>query len=781
MWLCRGSGDKYCVPETRLINRLDLMMKTNARWMALLLITMVLFYWKILLTRQFTLLGSDEIANQAYSWDHFSAATLQRGELPLWDPYTNAGRTFVGGMESGVFYPPKLLLYLWPLNRSGLFSPQLYHTFHVITHLAASVFLFLLARQLGLSGFSAFIASICFSLGGYVARISWPYMLDSTIWLPLIFLFLLRSLRASAPAPGIRFACLSGLAMGMAVLGGSIHVAIMDVLVVVGAAVYFAARETPEPGARPIWRAPWKRSAIAVAAIGATAFCFGAVQLLPSAEYSSRAVRYIAAPAPIPPTEKIPYDDLHEPFEPRALLSLLSPVVFPGGSIRGEGFSFYLGIAPLILVILGVWRNWDEPWVRYLASLAVLTFFFTLGPYSLLHGLAYALVPFLWMAREAARFVYIVHFAMAILAGFGVETLIFQRGAKKSIAGLAGVLKWVAIAMLIALGLPALYGSPTINEWIYFSFLLIITGCGLFLYLLRNPQSRGPRFVLTAFILFDFSAFYWGIQNKSHLQRSGDANHLERLFRCKNLAGFLTSQPGLFRVHLHMDNTPNIGDLYGVQTTASRAATELADYLQFRSKAPRALDLLNVRYIVQRSSSKDPSPVYSDPDWKVYQNPSALPRAWVVHQVETVTSSAQAIAHMKEPGFDPSRIAFIDGKPDLDLQPEPDSSQDRVDVDVFRGERMDLRAHTRAAGLLVVSEVDYPGWQATVNGQPARIHKTDGLLRGIAIPSGDSRIEMRYEPRSVYLGAALTILAPLGTLALFAVGRGKTLREREGR
>src|ERR1022692_2292936 len=84
------------------------------QWAALLLVVVTLFFWKILFTRQFSVFVDYDNANQAYAWDQFSAKEIQSGRLPLWDPYIQAGRTFVGEMQTALFYPPKLALYLWP-------------------------------------------------------------------------------------------------------------------------------------------------------------------------------------------------------------------------------------------------------------------------------------------------------------------------------------------------------------------------------------------------------------------------------------------------------------------------------------------------------------------------------------------------------------------------------------------------------------------------------------------------------------------------------------------
>lgn len=719
------------------------------KWLFLLLLVVALFYWKILFTRQFSVLLDYENANQAYAWYHFSAASIKQGQSPLWDPYTFSGRSFVGEMQTGLFYPLKLIVYLWPFNRASLVSPSLFHWFFVLAHVLAAFFMFALARELGLGGYAAFVSSLCFSLAGFVGRVGWPNILDSAIWLPLIFLFLIRALGSDSTAQAVWNACLSGLGMGMAILAGSLHVLMMDIVLVAGVAVYFAVR-TPHRAAR---------SALVVLVVGLLAFASGAVQLLPSMEYSGLAVRYIGAGPPLPATEKIAYSDLQDGFWPRALLGFLLGCPFPGGSIGTGEFSPYFGVLPLLLVVIGVWRDWDRPWVRFLAGLAAVSFFYSLGSFSLLHGLVYSLAPFLWMAREAGRFIYLAHFAMAVLAGFGVQAL-FDAAGDDFFPRLAGVFKWVVIVLAVSLGIPAVYGKPEMNEWAYFSFLFVLGSYGLMLHVGRGNRTRAAEFLLVALIVCDLSAFNWTIRNKNEEQKAG-RDHLQVLLSAGNLAAFFKSQPGLFRVQMQGGWQPNIGDLYGVQTTDGKTASVLRDYERFTLAVPRANDLLNVRYFVRPAGADQRTPVYSDGGWKVYENPSYCPRAWVVHRVAAGASPEQVLRRVAEPGFDPLRLAVL-SEPLARVGAA--AGPDRVSFERYEAGRLELRVQSPGGGLLVLSEVDYPGWRVTVNGGLARIHKVNGLLRGVSVPRGESRVVLRYAPGSVLAGAILSFLAFGGTL-----------------
>ncbi len=733
-------------------------MKTNLKWMSLIFAVTVLFFWKITLTQQFSVLMQQEQANQAYAWYHFSSAAFHQGIVPLWDPYTHAGRTFVGGMETGLFYPPKMLLYAWPLNRSGLLSPKLFHDYYVLTHILAACFLFLLARELGLGPFAAFVSSLCFSLAGFLAKLPWPDMLDSGIWLPLVILFLLRALRTSGARWVALFACLSGVALGMAILAGRIHIVIMDGAAVAAAAAYVAC-EKPRSLSR------WIRSIAVVAVVGLFAFCLGAIQLLPSIEYSPLAVRHIGADAPVPATVKIPYADLHDEFQVRSLATLLFPTAF-GGSVGGEGFSLYFGVLPLMLAAFGIWQKWGDRWVRFLTVVAVLAFGYSLGAYSLLHGLAYALVPFLWVARGAARFIYLAHFSLALLAGFGLQALL-SKETSPGVGACVKALKWAIAAVAAALLVPAVYGKPEVNDWIYLSFLLIISSSGLFIYLARAPVSTAARIVLVSLVLFDLNGFYWIVQNRARAQKAG-GDYLATLLHSRNMAEFLKNRPGLFRVHLELPGPLNIGDLFGVQTTEGTTATELADFLRFRTTVPRAYDYLNVRYVVKSSNSGEPGPVYTDDQWKVYENAGGYPRGWVVHQAISESSKDRVFSLLQSPDFDGLNTAVVSEPLEAALESRALDSHEEVQFERYRADRLELAVRAGSRGLLVLSEMHFPGWQATVNGSPATIYKVNGLLRGVLVPGGQSRIVMRYAPRSVLTGAALTGLAVLGTLLLAA-------------
>lgn len=722
-----------------------------------LLLATVVFYWQILLTRQFSLLTDAEAVHQAYSWFCFWIANIKQGIVPLWDPYTFGGHSFSGEMQTAVFYPLNLLLALFPFNNKGVFSPQLYHYWFAFAHFLGACFMFALARHMGLSRFSSIVAGICFAFSGLVVQAGWPDMVQSAVWLPLVFLFLLRAMGAADARGAILNALLSGLGLGMAILAGRLHVVMMQALVIVSATV-FAGFYALGKGAAP-QRNKWVVPGVVAAVVLLTAFCAGAVQLFPSMEYSSQAMRFLGVGAvpPLPATQKIPYAYQVSNLWPHAFVALLLPFGFNGNIGSGEITSPYVGVFPLLAAIIALWRCWANVWIRYLAGLAVLPLLYAMGSFSLLNGVVYAVVPKLWMARESTRFIYLVDFSLALLAGFGVETLLRAAPGKEAWGGICRVLKWVVIAAAIALVVPGIYGRPDINSWGSFSLLMILLSCGLFWYLIQGHSGVSARFLIVSLILFDLSAFNWAPRNLIKHEASGP-NHLTRLLSCQSAADFLKTLPGPFRVRILAEPQPNIGDVFGVATLSGMGATLTKDTLSVLGND----NLLNARYVLRPASAGEPGAVYQDPFWKVYENPQACGAAWIVHETVLEPSSERLLSRLNGKEIDLRQQALAGEPMDIHLAPRVEGASENVSFHAYAPNRLELTARAASPGLLVLSEFYYPGWRASVNGKEERIYRVDGVLRGIAIPPGESRVLLQYSPWSVRSGAVLSLVAFLG-------------------
>jgi Bacterial membrane protein YfhO len=155
-------------------------------------------------------------------------------------------------------------------------------------------------------------------------------------------------------------------------------------------------------------------------------------------------------------------------------------------------------------------------------------------------------------------------------------------------------------------------------------------------------------------------------------------------------------------------------------------------------------------------------PVYEQRETLILRNTRALPRAWLVAEAEAVDGEEALRQIRGEEGraFEPRRTALLEVRreelprlPGGDLAPESTAR-----VVAYEPNRLRIETHAPTATVLVVSEIFYPGWEATVDGQPAHIMAADFLLRAVALPAGEHRIEMRYTAPGARAGAAISAL-----------------------
>ncbi len=678
-------------------------MPSRVRWFALIAAVIILFFWKITLTREYSILTDEEGTNRVYAGSHFAAASVKRGELPLWDPYAQSGRSVITDRQAALFYPPKLLLYLVPLKH-GLLSPMLLHEMFVLAHMLAACFMFLLAMQLGLDRFAAFVASLCFSLAGMLGRASRPDLVDSLIWLPLLLLFLVRALDQERRGHSALYAALAGLVLGTAILAGRFEFALLDLVAAVAAAAFWA-----------VYRGSW-RNPLAVAAITVTTgLAAGAAQLLPWLESSRRVL------------------EMGRPLRPRAVATLLFPYAF-GGEMATAVHAAYFGVLPLLLCIIGAWRNWREPWVKYLAGLAAASLFVAI--------------------RGAGTAIYLTQFSAALLAGFGVRTLFCDTASRPALEAAARVLKWTVIAVVVVLGIPAVLPSVDVSDYSYLSLLFLLGSYGLLLYGIRHAPTNAVRATLVLLAVADWNTFHHGLRDVREDTRA-NSNYFAQLLQMRNAADFVKSQPGIFRVHVAAPVAPNVGDTFGVQDTSAVSAKIPMGYREFLERNPRALDMLNVRYLIRREPLEGAQGAYSDGVWWVYRNGGELPRAWIVHDAVVQPSRAAALEQMEDPEFDPSASAIVTRA----VSVEPTTRFEEARIDIYEPRRIELTVSAAARGLLLLSEMDDPGWHATLNGSPVPVVNTNVFFRGVEVPAGTSRIMFRYAPPGAFPGGVLSLLA----------------------
>jgi uncharacterized membrane protein YfhO len=111
-------------------------------------------------------------------------------------------------------------------------------------------------------------------------------------------------------------------------------------------------------------------------------------------------------------------------------------------------------------------------------------------------------------------------------------------------------------------------------------------------------------------------------------------------------------------------------------------------------------------------------------------------------------------------------VVEADAKPALPPIPPPSDTTagEKCQVVVAEPQRVTIDAELQQPGLLVVSDLFYPGWTAEVSSadgrrMPAPILRTNRIMRGVVLPAGQHRITFVYRPPLFYAGAVISVAA----------------------
>jgi hypothetical protein len=119
---------------------------------------------------------------QIYIWKNLGLGILEKGKLPLWNPYEFSGSPLLANFQSSPFYPLNIILLFKPFEIS-------WSIFILIQPLLAGLFTYLYLRNFKIHPLAAVFGGIVFAFSGFaVAWMEWGNILSTGLWLPLVLL-----------------------------------------------------------------------------------------------------------------------------------------------------------------------------------------------------------------------------------------------------------------------------------------------------------------------------------------------------------------------------------------------------------------------------------------------------------------------------------------------------------------------------------------------------------------------------------------------------------------
>lgn len=604
----------------------------------------------------------------------------------------------------------------------------------------------------------------------------------SAIWIPLIFAFFIKALQTGK----LVWSMASGMCIGVSILGGHIQ---PPLYAVVGLSFYAVYRAIIGFHERESYRSVlWPLFCLGVC--GLIGFSLAAIQILPSLEYARLALRWVGSPDPIETSVKIPYwiVSSRDYFHPQDLFAFLIPSL-----LSSRDGNPYMGILPLMFAMLAVAGRKDIH-VRFFFALAAISLLYSMGTFSIIHGLAYAFIPMIDKIREPIRGLYLVHFCLAVLVGYGVEIVSkpMKRADKQVLVGLTkystyflGVVSAIIFYVYLRFKLSGevIKGEPNLEE---LSFFLLILACSVAFLKGRGYAITRPlmsKAIIVFFVVLDLFSYY-GKESfllKRNFDQKSNFSPEQYYKRCEAIK-FLQAQAGFFRIENRGNALPpNFGDVFHLHGILGYSATMLKDYYEFVFMKPtsRVYDLLNVRYIVSKESIEEAKLVH-DGEIKVYERSTYFPRAWVVCGIEVIKRPSVLAQRLMSEDFDPQQAVILMESPPnfVSMLTGRKEGESACEITKHSPNEIVLNVETTADGFLVLSEIYYPGWKAYIDGRESKIYKANYIFRALYLTRGSHTVIFKYEPASFQTGLCLSLLTLLSMVAVTAGGIWVKLRAK---
>ena len=194
------------------------------------------------------------------------------------------------------------------------------------------------------------------------------------------------------------------------------------------------------------------------------------------------------------------------------------------------------------------------------------------------------------------------------------------------------------------------------------------------------------------------------------------------------------------------------------------------------------LNMLNTKYVILGAKDDAKVPV---------QNPWAMGNGWFVGGIDYVPDADAELAALHS--ADLRHVAVVDEKfadvlgKEQTLSNSPLKGEDAgqeasslrgglegsvaasVSLTGYEANRLTYKVRSQKGGVVVLSEIYYPGWTCTVDGEPTGIARANYVLRAIKVPAGEHEVVMSFDPQTVHITETIAY-ASLAVLALMLVG-----------
>lgn len=753
-----------------------------------------------------------------YPRQMFMREQLLEGVFPFWNPYTGCGHPLVAETEAGLFYPPNYIFYLIPAQ----FSIPVSEALHIFL---GAVGVYALCRFWRLIPLAGLFAATAFAFNTIaLCKAEYPPEVHSSAWVPIVLYFFLRWFRNGTP----RDLLFTTGALALQFLAGWPEASLFTAGMLACLAAYESLCRWRRGESSRQLSTPW----LALAAAGAFSVALSMIQFLPTVEAVLGSTRGTDG-AGLAEGSADPWS-LFGLFYP-SIYGVQGHVGRYWAPTMAEYWMgpLYMGIVPVLVLIATALvrragasqpREAKQMPVAFLLILLAASTLYAMGQNTPFYGALGMLLPALDFFDWPVKSLMITALAFSLLVGWGLHELATRPGALTRRASHVFVACCWGAAMVT---LVLLFNDGQLGQWLLrrvfnmasvapafahripwgemrqdavVMILLLVAGPVLVIAFHRYPQRAGRIGLVLVSVLY-VDLYLQG----QRILITGPADLLNRAGTTPQVqAGSAVNERVLegtreLRFAAYGSEDTEVYRLARETSASSWAGVDRLNkpvpvdvFLQRNAMAVLGI-LLNAdtpeparqrirRMLAVHRTVRIPGleGYYRGSDIgraSVTEYDDALPRVYMTGRPLIARDQEAVWETLRARPFEPLESAVVTQEI-ADTYGLAGLAEGRIG---HRIDQLDVEANTAVmrvvndqAGLLVMSDIYYPGWRARVDGTPQPIFEVNGMARGILLSPGAHEITMAFQPRSFRIGAVITGIA----LLCYVVMLFRSLRSR---
>ena len=235
---------------------------------------------------------------------------------------------------------------------------------------------------------------------------------------------------------------------------------------------------------------------------------------------------------------------------------------------------------------------------------------------------------------------------------------------------------------------------------------------------------------------------------------SNTFNENETSYYHKSIGGYHAAKLRRYQEMIEQYISPEMQQIFGAVSEANGDMTKING-----DSIWPVLNMLNTKYMIFPLQGGQTVPL---------QNPYTYGNAWFVDKIQYAANANEEIDVIGKLNLRHEAVADAKFKAQLGDAVEQDSVS-IVTIKTYEPNELSYEVNSGKGGVVVFSEIYYPGWTATVDGQPAELGRVNYILRALNVKPGKHDVVLTFKPKSVnttetiaYVSYIILILVVLG-------------------